>query len=78
MRQATRPRGRIVVLDYNHEKVRWEPAPPVSMQRSYAAFLKWRAEVGMDNAIADHLVSMFRVAGLTAIRKTPQHELAPR
>jgi len=78
MRQATRPGGRIVVLDYNHEKVRWEPAPPVSMQRFYAAFLQWRAEVGMDNAIADHLVSMFRAAGLTDIREKPQHEAATK
>ena len=78
MRQATRPGGRIVVLDYNHEKIRWEPAPPVSMQRFYAAFLKWRAEVGMDNAMADHLASMFRAAGLTDIRETPQHEVATK
>ena len=78
MRQATRRGGRIVVLDYNHEKVGWEPAPPASMQRFYTAFLKWRAEVGMDNAIADHLVSMFRSAGLTDIREKPQHEVATK
>src|SRR5262245_38365241 len=25
---ATKPRGRVVVLDYNHEKIVWEPTPP--------------------------------------------------
>ena len=78
MCQAARPGGRVVVLDYNHEKVRWVPAPPVSVQRFYMAFLNWRAEAGMDNAMADHLVPMFRAAGLTNIRETPQHESATR
>ena len=78
MRAVTRARGRIVVLDYNHDKVQWTPALPASMQEFYSAFLRWRAEVGMDNAIADHLASLLRHAGLVHVRETPQHEVTAR
>lgn len=78
MREATRPNGRVIVLDYNHEKVQWVPAPPASMQQFYTAFLQWRAEAGMDNAMADHLAPLFRAVGLTNIRETPQHEVTTR
>lgn len=73
-----RPGGRVVVLDYNHERITWQPEPPASMQAFYAAFLRWRAEAGMDNAIADHLAGLFAVAGLEAIAVTPQHESTQR
>lgn len=76
--QAVRPGGRIVVLDYNHEKVGWTPDPPRSMAGFYAAFLRWRAEAGMDNALADHLADLFAEAGLRDVRVTPQHETARR
>lgn len=75
---ATRPGGRVVVLDYNHEKLAWDPAPPASMQRFYAAFLAWRAEAGMDNAVADRLPALFETARLASITVTPQHETARR
>lgn len=78
MREATRPHGRIIVLDYNHRNVRWVPDPPASMRQFYAAFLRWRAEAGMDNAIADHLTLMLRAIGLSDILQTPQHEVATR
>lgn len=70
--------GRVVVLDYNHEKIVWTPEPPCSMQRLYQAFLRWRAEAGMDNAMADHLAPMFRRAGLVDVVETPQHEATAR
>jgi ubiquinone/menaquinone biosynthesis C-methylase UbiE len=75
---AAKPGGRVMVLDYNHEKIAWQPAPPRSMQEFYAAFLRWRAEAGMDNAIADHLSEMFTQAGLVDIVQTPQHEVTKR
>jgi SAM-dependent methyltransferase len=75
---AAKPGGRIVVLDYNHEKIVWKPEPPASMRAFYSAFLRWRAEVGMDNAIADHLPTMFASGGLVDIVVTPQHELTQR
>jgi SAM-dependent methyltransferase len=78
MASAAAPGGRLVVLDYNHEKVAWEPDPPASMQEFYAAFLRWRAGAGMDNAIADHLPELFQQVGLQAIVTTPQHEVTRR
>ena len=74
MAAATKPGGRVVVLDYNHEKVAWEPDPPPTMQSFYAAFLHWRAEAGMDNAIADHLAGMFADVGLRDVQQSDQHE----
>jgi ubiquinone/menaquinone biosynthesis C-methylase UbiE len=78
MAALARPGGRVVALDYSHEKIAWDPAPPDSMRRFYAAFLAWRAEAGMDNLIADHLVSLFEQAALAAIRSDAQHETTKR
>ena len=75
---AVKPGGVLLVLDYDHERIQWTPAPPVSMQRFYAAFLRWRAEAGMDNAIAVRLPSLFRAAGLVDVRVTPQQESTQR
>src|SRR5919202_2747497 len=78
MAGAAKLGGRIVVLDYNHEKIIWKPDPPESMRRFYSAFLRWRAEAGLDNAIADQLSMMFANAGLTDIVVSPQYELTYR
>lgn len=75
---VAKPGGRVMVLDYNHEKIAWKPDPPRSMQEFYAVFLRWQAEAEMDNAIADHLSEMFAQAGLTSIAETPLHEIAQR
>ena len=75
---ATRPGGKILVLDYNHEKIVWEPEPPPSMQSFYAAFLHWRAEAGMDNAIADHIGDIFSNLGLHDIQQKMQYEQTKR
>ncbi len=78
MRQAAKPGGRVMVLDYNHEKIAWQPKPPYSMQVFYDAFLRWRAEAGMDNTIADHLSAMFNRLGLQAIQEIDQHATTQR
>ncbi|PYM94659.1 MAG: ubiquinone biosynthesis methyltransferase UbiE [Candidatus Rokuibacteriota bacterium] len=78
MAEAARPGGRVVVLDYNHEKTAWTPPPPESMRRFYAAFLRWRAGAGMDNAIADHLPEIFARVGLSEIVASDQHETTRR
>jgi SAM-dependent methyltransferase len=75
---AVKPGGAILVLDYNHEKIHWLPPPPESMQTFYEAFLRWRADSGMDNAIADHVAAMFTTTGLMGIVETPQHEVTRR
>ncbi len=78
MARATRPEGRVVILDYNHERVAWVPAPPASMRAFYSAFLQWRAEAGMDNAIADHLAEMVGSVGLSDVAVTTQAEVTRR
>jgi ubiquinone/menaquinone biosynthesis C-methylase UbiE len=75
---AVRPGGRALVLDYCHDKIAWHPQPPASMKTFYAAFLAWRAEAGMDNAIADHLPAMFAAAGLEDVGISVQHETTRR
>ncbi|AGP38705.1 methyltransferase domain-containing protein [Sorangium cellulosum] len=74
MVRAARPGGLVVVLDYSHERLRWDPEPPASMRRFYAAFLAWRAGLGMDNALADNLAGRFAAHGLEAVRVTDQDE----
>lgn len=73
---AIMPGGRFLALDYNHEKIVWDPRPPASMTAFYEAFLAWRSDAGMDNAIADHLAPALEWLGLVDIRVTAQHEHA--
>lgn len=76
MIRSVRPGGTVLVLDYNHEKIEWRPQVPEPMAKFYDGFLKWRADAGMDNAIADHLENMFADQGLTQIEVLAQHEIA--
>lgn len=78
MKSAAKYGGKILVLDYNHEKIKWTPEPPASMQSFYRAFLSWRSTAHMDNAIADHLVELYQRAGIKKIVVTPQHEVVNR
>lgn len=78
LKASTKPGGCILILDYNHEKIAWEPEPPPSMKLFYSAFLQWRSDAGMDNAIADHLPALFHSIGLDDVSITSQHETANR
>ncbi|SFL82040.1 Methyltransferase domain-containing protein [Paenibacillus sp. 1_12] len=78
MKSAVKIGGRILITDYNHEKISWEPQPPPSMLSFYSAYLKWRSDAGMDNAIADHLPNLFQKAGIEATTVTPHHEVTMR
>lgn len=75
---AAKPSGKVAILDYNHEKVRWTPDPPASTRAFHEAFLRWRADAGMDNAIADHLAAMFRELGFMDIVTEAAHETTRR
>ena len=68
--------GCITILDYNHTKIEFEPALPVSAKYFYDAFLKWRQDSGMDNQVADHLEDMFRRIGLKNITVEDQSEIS--
>jgi ubiquinone/menaquinone biosynthesis C-methylase UbiE len=78
MMRAARPGGRVVALDYNHERLRLEPEPGAAARKFLAMFLRWRADAGMDNAIADHLEELLRRAGVVDVVVTPQHETVGR
>lgn len=73
MARAAAPGGRVVVLDFNHEKAEWS-RPPAAWTRFYTAFLEWRAAGRLDNAIADRLPGMFEAVGLRDVRAIPQVE----
>ena len=76
--RAARSGGLVLVLDYDHERGIWDPAPPESMRAFYAAFLRWRAEAGMDNSLAGHLPALFAAAGLEGVASTVQDEVSRR
>lgn len=78
MVQSAKHNGQVLVLDYNHTKISWEPEIPETMQNFYDAFLKWRSDAGMDNEIADHLTKMFEQSGLINLKVTVQHEMTKR
>ncbi len=67
MVKAVKPGRSVVVLDYNHKRIAWDPIPPPKALRFYEVFLGWRADAGFDNAIADHLVELFENAGLVDV-----------
>jgi hypothetical protein len=78
MTRAAKPGGRVMVLDYNHMRTVHEPQPPATMRAFHEAFLRWRAQAGLDNEIADHLPEMFRSAGLRNVVEVTQLEVTRR
>jgi SAM-dependent methyltransferase len=78
MKQASKPAGMLVILDYNHADNQWEPDPPPAFQRFYSAFLAWRESNCWDNRIADHLPELFRSAGLANVETHLQDEVTER
>lgn len=78
MKDTIKRGGKLVVLDYNHEKIKWEPTVASAMERFYKTFLKWRADASMNNVIADELVNMFQQINLHDVQMTEQHERSTR
>ncbi|MVT10230.1 class I SAM-dependent methyltransferase [Chitinophaga tropicalis] len=74
MKKLLKENGVIAILDYNHEKIKWEPAIPAPMQHFYNAFLQWRKDAGFDNAIADNLTGIFREIGFNEVYVSSQSE----
>jgi len=74
MKSLLHPNGRISILDYNHNKLEWNPEPPQSMKEFYKIFLKWRKDAGMNNGIADDLPGLLEEIGLAAIEKINSDE----
>lgn len=78
MAKAIKDNGKVIVLDYNHERIRWTPQIPDSMAQFFDSFMSWRTQAGMYNRIADHLDQLFISAGLTKIKITDQSEITTR
>lgn len=76
MKKLLKPGGILSILDYNHEKISWQPEPPQAMKKFYNAFLQWRKEAGFDNAIADHLKQWMKQIGLDDVSISEQHEIS--
>ena len=74
MKQAAKPGGLLVVLDYDHTRNSWEPAPPPEFSAFYSAFLSWRTSNEWDNEIASHCQALFEEAGLSDVRTIVQDE----
>ena len=75
MKTWLKPNGQISILDYNHEALAWTPEPPKSMQIFYQAFLDWRSNLGLNNAIAEDLSSYFEKANFQQIEVLPANEI---
>jgi len=67
--------GHLSILDYNHEELEFQPAPPESMWLFYKAFLEWRANAGMDNRIAENLPGYFADIGFQSVEVIPANEV---
>jgi len=78
MKEAAKPGGRVIVLDYNLDETCWEPDPPVDFQRFFQAFLNWRKVNKWDNRTASHLTGFFTSAGLVDIEEHPSDEVVRR
>lgn len=74
MKSLLKPNGVISILDYNHNKLEWNPQPPVTMIEFYSTFLKWRSDAGMNNGIADELPLLMEEIGLVEIEKINSDE----
>ena len=62
-----KPGGQISILDYNHMAIVWDPAPPETMQEFYRTFLRWRADAGMNNQVADEVATLLQQQGFESI-----------
>jgi ubiquinone/menaquinone biosynthesis C-methylase UbiE len=67
LKNLLKPGGQISILDYNHEALEWQPEPPQSMRKFYQTFLKWRADAGMNNHIAEDLAGYMQETGFHSI-----------
>jgi ubiquinone/menaquinone biosynthesis C-methylase UbiE len=74
MKSLLKPNGQISILDYDHTNLIWNPLPPESMQEFYKTFLKWRADAGMNNQIAEDLPQLVKEAGFHSIEKINSDE----
>lgn len=74
MKNLLKSNGQLSILDYNHERLEWNPQPPASMELFYKTFLRWRKDAGMNNKIADDLADMMQKIGFYSIEVINSNE----
>jgi ubiquinone/menaquinone biosynthesis C-methylase UbiE len=74
IKSLLKPNGQVSILDYDHTNLIWNPLPPESMQDFYQTFLKWRADAGMNNQIAEDLPQLLKDAGFQTVEKINSDE----
>lgn len=67
LKSLLKPGGVIAILDYNHERIEWQPSPPASMKYFYDQFLNWRKDAGMNNRVGDDLAAMLVSSGFSSV-----------
>jgi ubiquinone/menaquinone biosynthesis C-methylase UbiE len=75
IKSLLKPNGQVSILDYDHTNLIWNPLPPESMQSFYQIFLKWRADAGMNNQIAEDLPQLLKDAGFQSVEKINSDEV---
>jgi ubiquinone/menaquinone biosynthesis C-methylase UbiE len=75
MKAMLKPAGMVSILDYNHSALEWKPDPPSSMICFYNIFLKWRADAGMNNRIAEDLAGYFKELNFDCIEVLEANEV---
>ena len=78
MKTLLKSNGQISILDYNHERLEWNPRPPQSMELFYKIFLQWRKDAGMNNQIGDELSDMMKEIGFHSIEVINANEYYDR
>lgn len=78
MKQAAKPGGILVILDYSHSRNEWEPEPPHEFGLFYRAFLAWRQANHWDNEMADHLPAQLLEAGMIDVESHRQDDVVQR
>lgn len=74
IKSLLKPNGQVSILDYNHNRLEWVPQPPLSMLRFYQAFLKWKSDAGMNNAIGSDLPHLLKQIGFKNIEVINSNE----
>lgn len=70
--------GVLCVLDYDHTAIAWNPSPPASMLYFYEAFLRWRADAGMDNQAGIHAAGLMERNGMKVVLEQDCREYVAR
>ncbi len=70
MAAAVRPGGRLLLIDDDHEVVRFWPSPPHALQHAWESYWRSYARLGCDPLVGRRLPALLHEAGAPATRVT--------